>query len=308
MAAYRGGRAATILSCVALALYVVGLGALIPTDHILVLQNETIFGKTTPSSYRRIATEVLDSIWRHVELSPAFALGLWLLPMIVATRVPLHAVTPVLRFLAIVFGSIMVFSLLLSPLERANATHMLRHTKEMGYMYIDSIVLMVCALWLRPDRPDLLLLGPGAAVCGSSTRENGSFDTEASSSLTRKRTPIVVALAFAMIGLAGILLAIPIAHTLIDSTTNALYIQGYVTDSVFGTFWSYSLMICWVQVFHIIARKAGLALRQRNGSILPKVIHVSYMLLATALTQIWVSSAFAFTIVYSAFEPIHVGM
>ena len=114
MAAYRGGRVATILSCVALALYVVGLGALIPTDHILVLQNETIFGKTTPSSYRRITTEVLDSIWRHVELSPAFALGLWLVPMIVATRVPLHAVTPVLRFLAIVFGSIMVFSLLLS--------------------------------------------------------------------------------------------------------------------------------------------------------------------------------------------------
>ena len=219
---------AYILSCVALAVYVFRRGTLIP-NHILVLRNETIFGETTP--YKRITREVLDSIWRHIELSPAFALGLWLLPMIVASRVPLHAVRPVLRFFATVFGSIMVLSLLLSPLERANAKHMLRHTKEMGYMYLDSIVLMLCALWLRPDRPDLILLGPGAAVCRSSQRENSSFDSIIIVAHT-ERTPIVVALVFAIIGLGGILLAIPFAHTLIDRTTNALYIQGYVTDSV----------------------------------------------------------------------------
>lgn len=223
---------------------------------------------------------VLASIWIRLRMAPAFTLAVWLAPLLVAPFIPLDFLTDVFKLLSYGVGVVMVGSLL-SDDERVRVGGMLATMPALGYMWHDTILILACCLIVQPDRPWLVLLGPGAAVCGGATT-------------TRRPAALFVAL-----GLLSIAVVLPTAHRFIDTATGEMFIAGYSTDSVFGTMLSYSVILSFTRAYHLVSRSAYRAGRMW-ASCVGWIGAFAWLLFGTAFVELWVSTAYAFYLAFTS--------
>lgn len=257
-----------VLSIGSLVAYVVLGLAYIPLEHLAAFDQ-----------YDR-SLVVLKSIGVRLGMAPAFTLSVWLAPLLLAPFLPLDVLTGVFRILSYAVGIVMVGSLL-SYEERLRVGNMLDTMPALGYMWHDTILILTCCLIVQPERPLLILLGPGAAICGGETT-------------TRRPAALFVAL-----GLVSIATVLPTAYAFVNPDTGEMFIAGYSTDSVFGTMLSYSVVLSFTRAYHLMARSA-----YRTGlkwaSCVGWIVAFVWLLFGSAFVELWVSSAYAFYLAFTS--------
>lgn len=233
----------------------------------VLLPTDVLHGFAT---YADDSSKVLHAMWSRLSNHPAVTLALWLAPIPIAAFLPLWLTEIPLAFLAPPLVAVQVLSLV-SPEERARASDMVQHTPELGYMWHETVLIMSSTLLVRP-LDVWLYVSPMVCVC------NGPVVT---------RTPWIL---FVVLALVSMLTVLPTVAPLINEN-GEFFLSGYSTRSIFGSLLSMGFVLIWVRCYHIVAR--GAVQLYRRGTVFHRIASVSWILVGTALVELWVSSAWA---------------
>lgn len=258
------------LSIGALALLAASGVALIPSKYIFYV-----------SHYWDDSRTVLASIGNRLSTAPLFTLAAWLGPLLVAPFIPLAILGPLLAILSYVVGIIMWASLMWAS-ERARLLRDLENVPDLGYMWHDTILIALCFVFVQTDLPYLMLLGPGAMVCGSRT-------------VTCTRPWI-----FLVLALVSIVIVLPSAIRFVDDD-GSMFIAGYASESLFAQMISYSMIFAFVKAYHLVSRGAyQVYFREGDGVVMRRAIVLVWVLMGTALVELWGSAGWAFYLAFAS--------
>ena len=237
------------------------------TSSVVLIPATALHGFAT---YADDASNVLHAMWSRLVNHPTLTLALWLAPIPVAALLPLWVTEIPLAFVAPPLVTVQIFSLL-SPVERARASDLLRHAPDMGYMWHETVLIFASTFLVRPF-DFWLFVSPIVTVC------NGPFEA---------RRPWIW---FVGLALASISTILPAVAPLINED-GEFFLHGYSTPSIFGSLLSTGFVLVWVRCYHLVSR--GAVQLYRRGLVFYRVAGVAWALVGTAFVELWVSGAWA---------------
>jgi len=223
--------------------------------------------------------DVLKAMGLRLTNNIVFTMLVWLLPIVFAIFIPLWILELPLFISSILLGSVSLLSLL-SHNERINFINMLENVSEIGYMWYEVLLISICAFIVSPSSFLFVIGGPAVSVCCGPTTTNKPF------------------FIFILLALLSIIFVLPTTAEFINDD-GEFYLLGYTTDSIFGTLLSISLILIWVKSYHLVCRDCYQTFKQ-SEKIYEKIFSIFWVLLGTALVEIWVSSAFALHLAYTS--------
>lgn len=221
--------------------------------------------------------DVLYAMYLRFRNNIWVTLAAWLLPIVPALFIPLWVTELPLTFSSTVIGIICVASFI-SFHERSKFINMLITVPESGYMWYEVVVISFCSFFANPSHFWLLLGGPMVVVCA------GPMTTTVSS------------VVFVVLAVLSIVFVLPTCARFVDEE-GEFFLTGYSTDSLYGNALSIGLVHVWVRTYHIVCRDCYQTFVQKKSY---RVLAVIWVLLGTALVELWVSSAWALHLAYSA--------
>ncbi len=224
---------------------------------------------------------VLNAMWLRIRNHFWLTMGVWLLPIIPAVFLPLWVTELPLAASSMVIGMICVASFI-SYEERLRFTNMLMTIPELGYMWYEVVVISFCSFIMNPSSFWLLLGGPMVVVCvGPITTKVPSFP-------------------FVILAVLSIVIVLPTSARFVDEK-GEFFLTGYSTNSLYGSALSIGLVHVWVRTYHIVCRDCYQTFVQKKPY---RILAVLWVLIGTALVELWVSSAFALHLAYTSFTRL----
>lgn len=261
----------TMSSVISLSLmFVVGV-VYIPTEHLIDVKN---VDKTIV---------VLNSVFVRLSVAPVFTLAAWLGPLLIGTKLPLRYLSPLFSLVSIVVGCILLLSLC-AHRHRVLFVHMLRTMPHSGYMWHDSMLIALSSFLIQPASFWLIMLGPGAVTCAGRTATN--------------RPPLI----FIFVACVSLFIVVPTAYQFVDET-NGMFIATFPSENITGKLLSYSMVIAFTKTYHLICRSVHHGFLQYK-SFRTRIILILWLLLGTALVQLWGSAAWTLHLAFVSFMNI----
>ena len=241
---------------------------------ILLLPAEVIINfKNSSASFK-----VLQAIIQRIKQNLSFTLITWLLPIIPATFLPLYATEFILSISAVIFSIIGILSILFH--EQYNLfVGLWSDTPEMGYMWYEMLTIYICTFLTRYDCFIYVFLGPGVCVCSGPTIGNKNF------------------LLYVTIAIVSVIFVLPTVEIFIIN--DEFFLEGFDTESVYGTFLTLSMILVWIKTYHLICRDIYQIFIKFN-SLRYKFLGITYGIIGTAFVLLWVSGAFALHLAISS--------
>ena len=221
----------------------------------------------------------LTGMGTRFQRQPLLTIVLWLVPAIATWFVPLWTTRLPLGAASLAVGVSSVVCLVSSE-ERRRLAAFWRTAPEAGYMWQEVALLSSCAFLVDPTSFLVLMGGPSSCVCLGRT------------------TTTRPAWLFLILAVASIVTVLPSVSHLVDDSTGEFFLNGYTSESVFATLLAVSMMLVWVRTYHLVVRGARVwflaSLRWNSAArAIGASSSILYLLVGTALVQIWVCSAFA---------------
>ena len=240
--------------------------------------------------FERDSGKVLSAMGKHIVSRPLFTFSVWLLPIPFATFIPLWATEGLSDLVAIVL-SLLAWTALLSSIERQRFTPMLMTIPESGYMWYETVVISLTVFAIRPFSFWLQLAGPTVSVC------SGPKVLNLSESFIMSK---LYAVFFVTLAVTSIIFVLPTVAVFIGED-ETFYLLGYTTESIIGNVWSIGFILIWIRTYHIVCRDAYTTFHKYE-SLSSRICAILWIILGTALVEIWVSSAwtlhFAYTLLF----------
>lgn len=266
----KGWYAIQVLLSIAAVVTTFAIGLLyIPSDVLFVFDG-----------YFETSVNVLQSMKLRLEQNIAITLFAWLAPIIPSLFIPLWFTGLPLSVISIALGIIMTPSLL-SPEERGRFTSMLETEPHLGYMWYETVLILSCAILLQPSKFWLFWLGPLVSICNGMT--------------TSQLNPFI----FIFLAFLSIFLVLPTADRFINDD-GEFFLLGYSTNSIYGTLLSIGFVCIWVKTYHLVCRGC-LQSWKASSSVMNRIITIIWLLVGTALVELWVSSAFALHLAFTSY-------
>ena len=228
-------------------------------------------------NYGRDSLTLLQAMWKYISSNTALTFVAWLMPILPASYLPLKFTSIPLGISTIVVMVILLGSFL-SPTESVRFVEMIKTVPEIGYMWYETISISLVTMIISPTYSLLLWAGPAACAC------LGEIETKRSS------------IPFILIAVAGIILVLPTVHIFINAN-GEFFLLGYKTDSLAGKLLSTSFIFIWIRTYHLVCRDGYLTFQQFTTTW-KRVLAVLWVLVGTALVEVWVSSAFTLHFAY----------
>ena len=241
----------------------------IPLEHLVV---------SPMDAYARHAGEVLSGMAQRIAQHPLEVLAFWILPAAAAFAMPCMMRAPLRRLFRIAaFG--FAFSCWMAPLVVPEESSRLREfaasDPAAGYMAHDVLLLLVVGYVSHPHR--LWVMGGPWTV----TAHFGCTSLSAAP-----------AAAYALLAAVSAAVVLPTQHRYVDEQ-GTLFLEGYSSSSVVATSVSLGMVMVWVIVFERVGQLA------RDTYAASPVSSVLFLLLGTALVELYVGAAFAACAAYA---------
>ena len=236
----------------------------------------------------KLAGDVLHAIGNQLVSHPLFTLSVWLLPIFPSLFLPLYVTKLPLSILSVIFGIICLSSLLFDD-ERRRLVHMLKAVPESGYMWHETLFILVVSFIVEPFSFYNILLGPVVCV-----------------TLGRLATSVKWYIFF-ILSLISMILILPVSHQFIQN--DKFYLSGYTSDSIYGTILSIAFIGIWIRTYHIVCRDCYQTFVQSKQYTVTKMyvfrgFAIIWLLIGSALVEIWVSSAYILHFAYVSYLNI----
>jgi len=237
-------------------------------------------------NYNSSSSLVLNAMFRRFVHEPLITLVAWLFPIPFAIFIPLSITEYPLKISSIVLSCIAWVSFLFYE-ERVNFIHTLNTLPEIGYMWYEVLVISLSAFFALPYAFWLIWGGPMVAVCA------GPYSPQKS---TWINIPI-----YTIFAVSSIVFVLPTVDRFVNESRE-FFLLGYTSDSLVANILSIGMIHVWVRTYHIVCRDCYNTFRQTKR-FFPRMCAIFYVLLNTALVEIWVCSAYALHFAYvSAFQ------
>ena len=261
----RLGATYTLAACAVLFYFFLGV-ALITPDLLFV-----------GNGYLEQSKLVFQGFLRRFAVAPLFTFGTWLIPLSFAPFIPLQATHWPLKIGAILCALTLAGAVAFFPSERYAFVEFVRTAPEMGYMWHDAMLIMICCFIVTPPS-DLLLLwgGPMMCVC------------------VGPRVTRLPACIFVVLGVLGFFIVLPTVSRFIDPSTGDFFLEGFTSTSVAANALSYGLILCWIKCYHLIARDCYATFNDN------RFVAIVWLVFGTACVLLYVSSAWAFHLAYTS--------
>ena len=228
------------------------------------------------ADYGQRSATVLSAIYERIAAQPAAVFTLWLIPAAVCPFVPLSWLQCLYELVGFILAIFVWILLVLVWNEWPRFLSFLRDDPAAAYMAHDVfLLLVVCALYDMRNAW-LIVGGPWLAV--------SQLNDDASSNV-----PAYVYLLAAFI---SIIVVLPTQHRYIDEN-GELFLAGYTTSSLIGKVYSWGMITVWVMTFHRVGHLTRITFRARP------VTSVTFLLIGTALVELYVGAALAVVAAYA---------
>ena len=104
------------------------------------------------------------------------------------------------------------------------------------------------------------------------------------------------------VAIASIIIVLPTVAIFINEE-NEFFLLGYTTPSIYGSLLSIGLIHVWVRCYHLVCRDCYQVFKN-SCRIKSRVIGIVWVLVGTALVEIWVSSAWALHLAFTAYMDL----
>ena len=109
-------------------------------------------------------------------------------------------------------------------------------------------------------------------------------------------------LLFIIIALTSIVFVLPIVGEFVNES-GEFFLLGYNSKSIVANVLSIGMIHVWVRTYHLVCRDCYNTFR-KTKRILPRTCAIIYVLLNTALVEIWVCSAYALHFAYTSISKV----
>mgnify|MGYP001308620821 CR=1 FL=1 len=250
---------------------IVGTGiTFLPSEYIFVFDN-----------YQGRTINVLNAMKLRFQNEILITLVAWLLPIPLAIFIPLWVLEFMLSVSAAVLGVLGISSFFIYE-ERLNFINMLETVPELGYMWYETVVISLSTFIMFPTKFWLLLGGPMVCVCvGPNYIKEKNF-----------RFSYI----FVFISLLSIIFVLPTADRFINEN-GEFFLIGYSTNSLYGNVLGVGMIHVWVKSYHLVCRDCYQTFVKYSSKYY-RILAILWVIIGTALVELWVSSAYALHFAY----------